>query len=62
MGAPRDREGGDGDGDGGTSVVVWDGGTVPSDPVTFIGMERPEGLHPDSRVITPENLRDLIPE
>ncbi|MEV0204927.1 hypothetical protein AB0H97_06970 [Streptomyces sp. NPDC050788] len=53
---------GDGDGHGGTSVVVWDGGTVPSGPVTFIGMERPEGLHPDSRVITPENLRDLIPE
>lgn len=53
---------GEGRGDGGTSVVVWDGGTVPSGPVTFIGMERPEGLHPDSRVITPENLRDLIPE
>ncbi|MFE2510829.1 hypothetical protein ACFXC9_20635 [Streptomyces naganishii] len=44
-----------------TSVDLWDGGTVPNEPVTYIGLERPEGLHPDSRIITPENLRDLIP-
>ncbi|MGC0342905.1 hypothetical protein [Streptomyces sp. SLBN-8D4] len=47
---------------GGTDVVTWDAGSVPDGPVTYIGLERPEGLHPDSVVITPENLRDLIPE
>ncbi|MFJ4782014.1 hypothetical protein [Streptomyces sp. NPDC088794] len=45
----------------GTEVTVWDGGTVPSAPVTYIGLERPDGLHPDSVIITPENLRDLVP-
>jgi hypothetical protein len=45
-----------------TDVDFWDGGEpVPDEPVTYIGLERPEGLHPDSRVITLENLRDLIP-
>ncbi|MEU6260563.1 hypothetical protein [Streptomyces sp. NPDC047043] len=48
--------------EGGTSVTLWDGETIPEGPVTYIGLERPEGLHPDSRVITPENLRDLIPD
>ncbi|MFJ2393962.1 hypothetical protein ACIOTI_14530 [Streptomyces sp. NPDC087843] len=43
-----------------TAVDLWNGG-VPDEPVTYIGLERPEGLHPDSRVITLENLRDLIP-
>ncbi|WP_328745118.1 hypothetical protein OHT57_06735 [Streptomyces sp. NBC_00285] len=47
---------------GGTQVASWDAGSVPDVPVTYIGLERPEGLHPDSVVITPENLRDLIPE
>jgi hypothetical protein len=47
--------------DAGATVTPWDGETVPDEPVTYIGLERPEGLHPDSRVITPENLRDLIP-
>ena len=47
--------------DAGTNVTAWDGVTVPDGPVTYIGLERPDGLHPDSRVITPENLRDLIP-
>ncbi|MFJ1969349.1 TerD family protein [Streptomyces sp. NPDC087903] len=46
---------------GTTAVDLWDGEPVPDEPVTYIGLERPEGLHPDSRVITPENLRDLIP-
>ncbi len=44
-----------------TAVDLWDGGPVPDEPVTYIGLERPEGLHPDSRVVTLENLRDLIP-
>ncbi|MFJ9719838.1 hypothetical protein ACIRPQ_28600 [Streptomyces sp. NPDC101213] len=44
-----------------TVVELWDGGPVPDEPVLYIGLERPEGLHPDSRVVTPENLRDLIP-
>lgn len=44
-----------------TVMDLWDGGPVPDEPVTYIGLERPEGLHPDSRVITLENLRDLIP-
>ncbi|MFE3032768.1 hypothetical protein ACFXKY_14120 [Streptomyces canus] len=47
---------------GGTDVATLDAGSVPDGPVTYIGLERPEGLHPDSVVITPENLRDLIPE
>ncbi|MFE9835193.1 hypothetical protein ACFYP4_08605 [Streptomyces sp. NPDC005551] len=44
-----------------TAVRMWDGGAVPDEPVLYVGLERPEGLHPDSRVITLENLRDLIP-
>ncbi|MEU8799522.1 TerD family protein [Spirillospora sp. NPDC048819] len=39
---------------------LWDG-KAPDGPVTYIGLERPEGLHEDSRVFTPENLGDLIP-
>ncbi|MGW5634681.1 hypothetical protein [Streptomyces sp. NPDC003832] len=46
----------------GGAVTEWDGADVPDGPVTYIGLERPEGLHPHSRVFTPENLRDLIPE
>ncbi|WP_327690653.1 hypothetical protein OG870_04985 [Streptomyces sp. NBC_00461] len=49
-------------GDRGATVTLWDGETVPAGPVTYIGLARPDGLHPGSRVITPENLRDLIPE
>lgn len=45
--------------DGGAEL--WGGTSIPDGPVTYIGLERPEGLHPDSRVITLENLRDLIP-
>ncbi|WP_392667242.1 hypothetical protein [Streptomyces sp. LN785] len=44
-----------------TAVELWEGGPAPDEPVTYIGLERPEGLHPSSRVITRENLRDLIP-
>ncbi|MFJ6658993.1 TerD family protein [Streptomyces sp. NPDC091377] len=47
---------------GRVTAVEWrDGEPVPDGPVTYVGLERPEGLHPDSRVITLENLRDLIP-
>ncbi|WP_369226772.1 hypothetical protein AB5J52_39800 [Streptomyces sp. R39] len=46
---------------GSTTVDLWDGEPAPAEPVTYIGLERPEGLHPDSRIITLENLRDLIP-
>ncbi|MDT0467866.1 TerD family protein [Streptomyces gibsoniae] len=48
--------------EGGTRVTVWDGATVPDGPVTYIGLEQPEGLPPGSRIITPGNLRDLIPD
>ncbi len=44
-----------------TTVTLWDGKTVPAGPVTYIGLEHPAGLHPKSRIVTPENLRDLIP-
>ncbi|MES4888674.1 hypothetical protein [Streptomyces sp. NPDC096012] len=44
-----------------TAVELWDGEPARDEPVTYIGLERPEGLHPESRVITLENLRDLIP-
>ncbi|MFE7749325.1 TerD family protein [Streptomyces sp. NPDC057428] len=44
-----------------TAVDLWDGAAVPDEPVTYIGLERPEGLHPHSRVLTLANLRDLIP-
>ncbi|HEY8482521.1 MAG TPA: TerD family protein [Spirillospora sp.] len=43
-------------------TTLWDGKSVPDGPVTFIGFAPPEGLHPDSWVLTPENLADLIPE
>ncbi|MEV5444341.1 hypothetical protein AB0N23_17655 [Streptomyces sp. NPDC052644] len=43
------------------ATTLWDGTAVPDGPVTYIGLERPEGLHPDSVVVTPENLRALIP-
>ncbi|MFF8174322.1 TerD family protein [Streptomyces chartreusis] len=45
-----------------TTTTVWDGGTLPEGPVTYIGLQRPEGLHPESRIVVPENLRDLIPD
>ncbi|MFJ9123550.1 hypothetical protein ACIRJS_05675 [Streptomyces sp. NPDC102340] len=47
---------------GDAEVTLWDGESIPEGPVTYIGMQRPEGLHPESRILTPENLRDAIPE
>ncbi|MFF5306964.1 hypothetical protein ACFY5F_47195 [Streptomyces sp. NPDC013161] len=44
-----------------TTVTLWDGETIPDEPVTFIGMRRPAELPAGSLVVTPENLRDLIP-
>lgn len=44
-----------------TTTTLWDGRTLPEGPVTYIGLQRPDGLHPESRILTPENLRDLIP-
>lgn len=51
-----------GDGLGSGDAVLWDGVSVPEGPVTYVGVERPEGLHPESVVVTLGNLRDLIPE
>ncbi|WP_329244648.1 hypothetical protein OG223_08455 [Streptomyces sp. NBC_01478] len=45
----------------GTTVTLWDGETVPDGPVTYIGLRRPDELPEGSRIVTPENLRDLIP-
>ncbi|WP_043668867.1 TerD family protein [Streptomyces xylophagus] len=45
-----------------TEVTLWDGETVPDGPVTFIGLRRPDELPAGSRIVTLENLRDLIPD
>lgn len=34
---------------------------LPANPVTYIGLRRPEGLHPGSKIITLESFRTLIP-
>jgi hypothetical protein len=44
-----------------TALTLWDGVTVPEGPVTYVGLDRPDGLHPDSVIVTPENLHALIP-
>ncbi|UGT39373.1 hypothetical protein LTV02_25265 [Nocardia yamanashiensis] len=41
-------------------VVVWSGETL-TEPVTFIGMARPDDLPAGCEIFTPENLGDLIP-
>lgn len=45
----------------GAKVTVWDGGDLPAGPVTFVGLERPEGLHEASEVVTLESIGELIP-
>ncbi|OKJ66195.1 hypothetical protein AMK29_16040 [Streptomyces sp. CB02261] len=45
----------------GGRTTLWDGRTVPEGPVTYIALERPVGLAPGSRAVTPEKPRDLIP-
>ncbi|MDV9177263.1 hypothetical protein R6V09_44955 [Streptomyces sp. W16] len=45
-----------------TTVTLWDGEPVPDGPpVTYIGLRRPDELPEGSQIVTPENLRDLIP-
>ncbi|MFJ9627114.1 hypothetical protein ACIRU8_05350 [Streptomyces sp. NPDC101175] len=44
-----------------TEVTLWDGERMPEGPVTYVGVARPDGLPAGSRVVTLENLRDLIP-
>jgi hypothetical protein len=45
-----------------TTVTLWDGEPVPDGPpVTYIGLRRPDELPAGSRIVTPVNLRDLIP-
>lgn len=43
-----------------TEVRTWDG-LVPDEPVTFIGIEAPEGLPDGSEVYTLDRLSELIP-
>jgi hypothetical protein len=43
------------------TVSMYDGGSLPEEPVTFVGLERPEGLAEGSQAFTLNNLRDLIP-
>lgn len=43
------------------TVSVYDGGSLPEEPVTFVGLQRPEGLAEGSQVFTLNNLSDLIP-
>ncbi|BAJ32913.1 MULTISPECIES: TerD family protein [Kitasatospora] len=44
----------------GAELLPWDG-PAPDGPVTYLGLDHPEGLPEGSRVITPGNLRELIP-
>ena len=41
-------------------VLTWDG-RLPDEPVTFIGIEAPEGLPPGSETYTLDRLGELIP-
>ncbi|WP_436532155.1 hypothetical protein [Actinoplanes sp. HUAS TT8] len=42
-------------------VIAWDGVTLPEQPVTFIGLEAPEGLPDGSQAYTLDRLAELIP-
>ncbi|WP_344556791.1 TerD family protein [Kitasatospora saccharophila] len=44
----------------GARLLPWDG-PAPDGPVTYLGLARPDDLPEGSRVITPENLRELVP-
>jgi hypothetical protein len=39
---------------------MWDG-EPPSEPVTFIGIDAPDGLPPGSQTYTLDRLGELIP-
>ncbi|RSN67276.1 TerD family protein [Actinomadura sp. WAC 06369] len=42
-------------------LTVLDGVPLPDEPVTFVGLDRPDGLPEGSEAFTLRNLRDLIP-
>lgn len=44
-----------------TEVSMWDG-TVPDEPVTYVGIDAPENLPAGSRVYTLDRLAELIPK
>ncbi|MEU4399217.1 hypothetical protein [Micromonospora orduensis] len=44
-----------------TEVSTWDG-RLPDEPVTFVGVEAPEGLPDGSEAYTLDRLSELIPE
>ncbi|HEX8346796.1 MAG TPA: hypothetical protein VF657_18950 [Actinoplanes sp.] len=43
-----------------TEVITWDG-RLPGEPVTFLGLEAPEGLPEGSQAYTLDRLGELIP-
>jgi hypothetical protein len=43
-----------------TGVTMWDGG-LPDEPVTFVGVQAPDGLPDGSRIYTLDRLGELIP-
>jgi hypothetical protein len=44
-----------------TAVTMDDGGPLPGGPVTYLGLQSPDGLTADSVVYTPSQLAELIP-
>ncbi|MFJ5231083.1 hypothetical protein ACIQBJ_14460 [Kitasatospora sp. NPDC088391] len=46
---------------GATVTLLADGAPVPEGTTDYLGLERPDGLPAGVRVVTPENLRDLLP-
>jgi hypothetical protein len=44
-----------------TEVLAWDG-TMPAEPVTFVGIEAPENLPAGSEVYTLDRFNELIPK
>ncbi|MGV9363810.1 hypothetical protein [Amycolatopsis sp. NPDC003731] len=44
-----------------TEVTVWEPGARPAEPVTYVGLHRPEGLPEGSTVLTLETLNRLVP-
>jgi hypothetical protein len=45
----------------GTEVMLWEPGTEPAGPVTYLGVHAPEDLPAGSEVITLDRLNQLIP-
>ncbi|MET9265289.1 hypothetical protein [Amycolatopsis sp. NPDC004079] len=45
----------------GTDITAWEPGTDLDGPLTFLGMQAPEGLPVDAEVITLDRLNQLIP-